>query len=223
MIFVLTVSVARCENTTNEFWPEVGAFFTVAENMRIVVTAKRERDVDFVNNEVGADLEISVRRFRPLLFGHLVEQDATRAKRITVRAGYRYKRSLNTGLPVNEHRPTAEFTLRWVFPEGFLMSNRSRGELRFVNGAFSWRYRDLLKFDRELRVGHYDLTAYASTEVFFDSRTSRWDRFRFTGGMVFPLGKHMAVEPYYTRQVAPYARPRNINAVGLVVQFYLLN
>jgi len=220
---VLTVNVAQCENTENEFWPEASAFFTIAENMRIVVTAKRERDVDFVNNEVGADLEVSVRRFRPFLFGRLVEQDATRAKRTTIRAGYRYKRSLNTGLPVNEHRPSAEFTLRWVFPEGFLMSNRSRAELRFVNSAFSFRYRDLLKFERELRVPNYELTVYASSEVFFDSRTHRWDRFRFTGGIVFPLGKHMAVEPYYTRQVAPHAQPRNINAVGLCVQLYLLN
>ena len=94
----------------------------------------------------------------------MIGQDATRAKRITIRAGYRYKRSLNTEVPVNENRPTAEFTLRWVFPEGVLMSNRARGEFRFVNGAFSWRYRDLLKFEKDFHMRDYAFTAYTSAE-----------------------------------------------------------
>ena len=99
---------------------------TLRENIRIIGSVKRERDVDYSNSEAGVALELSLRRFRPCLLGRLIEQDATRVQRITIRAGYRYKRSLNTGMPVNESRPAAEFTLRWIFPEGILMSNRAR-------------------------------------------------------------------------------------------------
>jgi len=219
---MLAAGIARSENTTNEFWPELDAFFSLSEHLRLIVTAKRERDIDYSNNEFGADIELSVRRFRPFLLGHVIGQDATRAKRITIRAGYRYKRSLNTEVPVNENRPTAEFILRWVFPEGVLMSNRARGEFRFVNGAFSWRYRDLLKFEKDFHMRHYAFTAYTSAEAFYNSSTDRWDRFRFTGGMLFPLGKRLAVEPYYTRQIATHSQPRNINALGLALQLHLL-
>ena len=212
----------RSENTTTEFWPELDAFFSLSEHLRLIVSAKRERDIDFSNDEFGADLELSVSHFRPFLLGRVIELDATRAKRITIRAGYRYKRSLNTGAPVNENRPTAEFTLRWVFAEGILMSNRARGEFRFVNGAFSWRYRDLLKFEKDFHLRHYELTAYASAEAFYNSATGTWDRFRFSGGMLFPLGKRFAAEPYYTRQIATHSHPRNINALGLTLQLHLL-
>jgi hypothetical protein len=222
VVCILTAGIARSENTVTEFWPEVDTFFSLSEHLRFIVSAKKERDVDFSNAEFGTDLELSVSHFRPFLLGRLIELDATRAKRLTVRAGYRYKRSLNTGVPVNENRPTAEFTLRWVFGEGILMSNRARGELRFVNGAFSWRYRDLLKIDKEFHLRHYELTVYASAEAFYNSATSTWDRFRFSGGMLFPLGKRFAAEPYYTRQIATHSNPRNIDAVGLIFQMYLL-
>ena len=103
------------------------------------------------------------------------------------------------------------------------MSNRARGEFRFVNGAYSWRYRNQMKFDKDFQVRHYALTAYTSAEAFYDSTTNRWDRFRFTGGMLFPIGKRFAVEPYYTRQIATHSQPRNINVLGLTLQLYLLN
>jgi hypothetical protein len=191
--------------------------------VRFIVSAKKERDVDYSNTEYGGDLEVSVRRFRPLLFRRLLELDATRAKRISIRVGYRYKRSLNTGTPVNENRPTAEFTLRWMFPGDFLMSNRARGEFRFVNGVYSWRYRDLIKFDKEIQVRHYAFTAYTSAEAFYDSGPNQWNRFRFTGGMLFPLGKRFAFEPYYTYQISPHSQPRGLNALGLALQLQLFN
>ena len=77
------------------------------------------------------------------------------ARRVTLCGGYRYKRSLNTQTPVNKNRPDAEFTNRWVLPADLLMSNRARGELRFVNSKFSWRHRDQLKLEKDFQVRRF--------------------------------------------------------------------
>jgi hypothetical protein len=191
------------------------------EHLRLVVSAKRERDVEFRNTEVGVDLELSLRRFRPVIFPRRLEQDDVRMRRMTVRFGYRFKRSFNTDSPINEHRPAAELTLRWAIPEHVLISNRSRGEFRFVNGEYSWRYRNELKLERDFPIGRYAVTGYASAEPFYNSSANRWDRFRFSGGVVLPIRRYLHIDSYYLRQIVTDAQPRNINAIGLALKLYI--
>src|SRR4051794_40782126 len=75
------------DTTTNELWPEADVYVALNQRVRLVFTAKRERDVDFKNLELGADVELSLRQFRLFLLGRLLEQDSTRAKRFTMRTG----------------------------------------------------------------------------------------------------------------------------------------
>lgn len=208
------------DTTSNELWPESDVYVALNQRVRLVFTAKRERDVDFKNLELGADVELSLRQFRLFLIGRLLEQDSTRAKRFTMRLGYHYKRSLSTDPPVNESRPVAEFTHRWVFPGEILMSNRVRGEFRFVSQDFSFRLRDQLKFEKDFEIHGYAITADASGEAFYDASPGKWDRFRFTGGFVFPIGIRLAIEPYYMRQIATRSQPRNLNVVGIALQVH---
>jgi hypothetical protein len=216
-----TQAFSQRTSSTNEFWPELDAFLTLHQNVRLILSAKSERDAEFHNTELGSEIELSLHRFGPVLDLPWADQDATRRTLISIRAGYRYKRSFDTTLPVHENRPDLEFTLRWVFHENILVSNRARWELRFVSGSpFSWRYRDRLRLEKDFKLHRYTFTWYIATEPFYNSRTSRWDRFRFSSGAVFPVSRWFSVEPYYLREIAPDAQPRSTNALGLVGQVH---
>jgi hypothetical protein len=208
--------------TTNEFWPEVDVYLPVHSNVRLILSAKKERDTDVRSSEVGANIEWSLHRFPPILGVPWVDQDATRRTLISFRAGYLYKRSYDQTPPVHENRPQVEFTLRWVFLGNVVVSNRARWEFRFVQGsAFSWRYRDQLKFEKDLKLHGYTFTCYIAAEPFYNSAKSSWDRFRFSGGTVLPIVKWLAVEPYYLRQIVTDSQPRYTNALGLVAHVHV--
>jgi hypothetical protein len=109
-----------------------------------------------------------------------------------------------------------------VLRENIVVSNRSRLELRYVdNSPFSWRYRDQLKAERDFELRRYTFTSYVAAEPFYNSKTNKWDRFRFSGGVVLPLRKWLAVEPYYLLQIVTDSQPRFTNAFGFIVQVHV--
>lgn len=216
-----THAVSQTTNSTNEFWPEADVFLTVHPNVRLILTAKRERDVEFLNTETGGAFEVSFHRFLPALNLPWRDQDATRRTLISIGAGYKYKRSFGTEPPVHENRAEMNLTLRWVLHQNILVSSRSRWEGRFVSDApFSWRFRDQLKLEKDFKLDGQTFTTYIAAEPFYDARTSKWDRFRLSCGAVFPIGRRFAAEPYYLRQRVTNAEPRFTNAVGLVLQVH---
>jgi hypothetical protein len=102
-----------------------------------------------------------------------------------------------------------------------LFTDRNRGEFRFVNGGYSWRARDQLKLEKDIRIDGYALTEYVSAEAFFDSKTQAVDRFRYVAGAVFPLRKQITIEPYLMRQNSLESNPRFVNAIGLRLSLFL--
>jgi hypothetical protein len=223
LLLVLAVHAwAEDASTTNEFWPEANLFLRVHPNFRLIFDVKRERDAEFRNIEVGGDIEFSVHRFRARRGLPWLEQDATRRTLISIRAGYKYKKSFDSTPPAHENRPEVEFTMRWIFMGKVLVSNRARWEFRLVSGSpYSWRYRDQIKTEKDFRMRSYTFTSYIAAESFYNSKKDTWDRFRFSGGAVFPISKSFSLEPYYIRQVVADSQPRFTNALGLVAAIHL--
>jgi hypothetical protein len=180
--------LAQNIDTVNEFWPEWQILISTSKTTRVMldVNATKEKDVDYSNFEAGVHFDFFFPQFKHFLFRRLVSEDKTRNQMLLFRVGYRVDRSLNQATTVVEQRPLVEGTLRWVFPDNVLMSDRNRIEFRFINGSFSWRYRNELKFERDFRIARFPFTAYLSTEPFYDSRYRAWNRFFFTYGMVSP-------------------------------------
>jgi hypothetical protein len=206
--------------TGKEFWPEADIFFRLNDTARILFVAAmaNNRDVENREAEFSAFLDIFVPRFRPVLFRRISDLDDARARRIVLRGGYRYVRSLDADAPAAEHRLQTDATLRWALPAHLLTSFRGRAEYRFED-EFSWRFRNELKFERD-RIGRYPVTPYASAEMFYGSNFDTISRWRYTAGIVFTVGSHWAVEPYYTRQIAKHPEFRTTNAAGLTVSLY---
>ena len=83
---------------------------------------------------------------------------------LLLRVGYRYLPSTNGP---TEHRGVVEATGRCPLKSGFLFSDRNRADFRFINGEFSWRYRNRLTAERTVSILSYHFTPYARGEVYF--------------------------------------------------------
>jgi hypothetical protein len=205
------------------FWPEFDAFLKLSPSTRLLFTAEANDNRDEPKSKwiVGTYVDIFVPRFRPLLFRKISEVDESRSQRISVQVGYRFSHTWGTDPSQIEHRIVTDATFRWVFLDQFLGSDRNRFELRVVNGAYSWRYRNQMKISRDVSIRHTPLVPFVSGELFYDSEFQKISRYRYEAGVTFPLGKVWAVEPYWARQKSLAPSEAISNFAGLTVQAYL--
>jgi hypothetical protein len=102
-----------------------------------------------------------------------------------------------------------------------VISDRNRGELRFIKGqSFSTRYRNRLRLERDFKHRWFECTPYAYDEMFYDTRYDRWNPNRYAFGLEFPVGAHVVLEPYYLRQNIRSNSP-DLNTFGLKLNLYL--
>jgi hypothetical protein len=118
-----------------------------------------------------------------------------------------------------EQRLFSDATLRLALGSNVLLSNRNRAEYRWLDGAFSWRYRNQVKLERD-RAFRLPTTPYASAELFYDSRYSAVSIYRYTGGISVVISPRWIVEPYYVYQIEKHSQSRRIHAIGLTIQFF---
>lgn len=214
----LTIGVRSQEsNSRKEIWPEVDVYVPLDEKVRLFFLFTVTKSEETRNNTEGQ-------------FGAHV--DYTVNHRLVLRAGYRYGFSLTEANPFKEHRPLVEQTLRQRLPLKILLSDRNREEFRFVNGDFSFRYRNRLMLEREFLLPGRSITPYGSIEVYHDSRFKVWNRNRLTVGLqvqlrkAFPLlslvtpRKQVILDIYYTKQNDSRSQPNHIQAVGAALAIH---
>jgi hypothetical protein len=204
------------------FWPEADAFVKLSPNTRflIMTAATDNRDEPKSKWEVGAYLDIFVPRFRPLLFRRISELDESRRQRLAIRTGYRFSHTWGTDPPQIEHRIVTDATFRWVLPHHILNTDRDRFEFRFVNGAYSWRYRNQFKVSRDFSMRGIALVPSVSAEGFYDSQYQTVSRYRYEAGVTLPFRKIWSLEPYYARQKSRVPSQSSTNAIGLTLDVY---
>jgi hypothetical protein len=138
----------------------------------------------------------------------------------------------DTDEPYKEHRVLTEQTLRKLLPGELLLSDRNREDFRFVNGDFSFRYRNRVSIEREVDLFKgRTITPYVSAEIFCDTRTSAWNRNRFAVGfqqslrrgplrkMLLPK-RQVILDLYFMRQNDSRSDTQHVNAVGAALAFY---
>lgn len=218
---VLT-GAAQSADSKSEFWPEFDFFIKLNEKSRIFLmyTATRTSDLDtYSEGQTGIHFDFyTVPLFRKRLVGFA---DKSRSKTLTMRAGYLLSRPRNASGASIEHMIDLEVTARFPMPGGLLASDRSRVDLRWVDGNPRQRYRNRLKYERTFDLSHYQFTPYVHGEVFYDFNPRRWNRFRFSAGAEWNITKRVVLEGYYLRQDTWASKPQFVNAVGTALQCYL--
>jgi hypothetical protein len=218
VVCTITVAAQESSETRDEFWPEVDFFVQVSPKVRLfflaTVTRAEETGKAF-EGQVGANVDYFL------------------SKNIIFRTGYRYGTSLgDSDDPYNENRIIFEQTFRFPIPAGFLLSDRNRQDLRWVNDQFSVRYRNRLTLEREFTIHERSITLYTSGELYYDNRFDTWNRNRYAFGIQLSLRRHgrlthllsprknVVVDFYYMRQNDSRSQPNHVNAFGLVWNFY---
>lgn len=150
------------------------------------------------------------------------EPDVYRNKYLTFRVGYRYHNSLTEGSSGSESRGIAELTSRYPLGWHLVLSDRNRGEFRFIETKpFSARYRNRLRLERDLTHGSFAYTPYIYDEIFYDSRYGQWTPNRYGIGAQFPISRYLVLEPYYFRQHGSRSSPPNTNTFGFKFNLFL--
>src|SRR6476469_3218710 len=177
-VFLLLIGIQRATaqepTTRKEFWPEIDVYITVKPKVRLYLTGTVSKSVEDgeLRNAQGYEGQVGV---------HV---DYIPNKHVIFRAGYRYGSAVGSNSdPFKEHRLLTEQTLRQLLPGDLLLSDRNREDFRFVNGDFSFRYRNRVTLEREVHLFKgRTITPYASAEFFYDTRSSAWNRNGFAVG-----------------------------------------
>ena len=214
---------AQEPGTHQEFWPEIDVYINVKPKVRLFLlgtVSKSIEDGEFRNAQ-GYEAQIGV---------HV---DYIPNQHVILRTGYRFGTSVGSNSDTfKEHRILTEQTLRHLLPGDLLLSDRNREDFRFVNGDFSFRYRNRVTLEREVPLFKgRTITPYVSGEIFYDTRYHTWNRNRFAVGvqqslrrgplrkMLLPK-RQLTLDLYYMRQNDSRSDIQHVNAVGAALTFY---
>ena len=158
---------AAGQSTGGQLRPEIGIYVQQGEMVRI----------EFVDSSTGnlsthnwqGNFQVYVRTaLKPVIRRELRDRpDAYRNKYLSFRAGYRYRTGLTPSDAVSENRGILELTSRYLLPWHLVVSDRNRGEFRFIKGQpFSTRYANRLQLERDISYHSFSFTPYVYDEIF---------------------------------------------------------
>ena len=206
---------------SKQVWPETSTYVRLTDQTRfylLMTTVKEERTS--TEGEVGPNFDFYLKPLRKVNRLGLFRLDESKARFLMIRVGYRYVFPYGGDSP-DEHRGVVEATARYPLPRGVLVSDRSRMDLRSIDGTFSWRYRNRLTVEREFSAGRFRFVPYARGEIYYDSRFDKVSRTALIGGSSFPITRHFELESYFEHQNdSGGSSNRTVNAVGVVANFY---
>lgn len=221
--FLIGTHTGKAQETRKEFWPEVNVYINVKPKVRLHLLGTLSKSVE--------DGEIrNAQSYEAQIGAHV---DYIPNKHLILRTGYRYGTAVGSNDDgFREHRLIAEQTLRKLLPADFLLSDRNREDFRFVNGEFSFRYRNRLTIERELPLFEgRNITPYVSGEIFYDTRFSVWNRNRIAVGVQHtlirgPLQKmllhkrQVVLDIYFMKQNDSRSQIPHVRALGAALVFY---
>ena len=218
-LLLLPCLSTHAQTSTTEFFPEIDTYFKPTSNVRIVFQAKETREGgDPTQVELGPSVEFYLKPLLKLKEVAVFDLDDSKSRPLVVSVGYRYVPSPDKPT-VNRLEPVATF--HFPMKGRILISDRNRFDLDWSNGSFTWRYRNLLTFERRVAIRSYHPGPYVSAEVYYESQYSKWSTTALYAGCLLPIGKHVQIDPYYEHENNTGKSPnQQVNAAGLVLDLY---
>ena len=188
------VAVVGAQKTRNEWWPEIGVYWSMTNRYRLYALAQLQEERDVGESEVAYGLHFDDMSIR---HGY-------------ARVGYRYLYSLNDpGHP--EHRMLLESGLHGIGATRY--ANRLRLEIRNMTGDWSARIRERARVEHDVRAGNVRLLPYTSAELFYDSRVEGFSRLRSHAGSEVHFTKSVGLDLAYVRQGDWHGTTAHVNAL----------
>jgi hypothetical protein len=195
-----TGSAARAQSS--ELWPELDVYWRPAEHQRTFLELSRSNDRDGPTSQATVGLY----------------QDYLSLPQRYLRLGYRF--TFNTGgASYRESRIVGEAVVTPYAAGLARLLNRSRLELRWVNGAYSYRIRDRLHLQRmPPKPRGLALAPYVTFEAYYDSRYNTIARLAGRIGSEAQLARRVGIDVYVARQNNSRDVPRYVNALGVTTK-----
>ena len=205
-------------NTQNkEFVPEVDVYSKIAPDIRFNFQVKETREAgDPTQAEIGPGFDFFLKPLVRLKNLTNYDLDDAKARPLQFTTGFRY-------LPSSDkpHVERLELAVTTHLPLLFkvIPTDRSRADLDWSKGQFSWRYRNRLTFERRILIGHYHPAPYVSAEAFYQSQYEKWSTTALYAGVLLPAGKHFEFDSYYEHQnITGKAPNQQLNQLGLTLR-----
>jgi hypothetical protein len=190
---------------TQELWPELDVYWRPAEHQRtfLELSASSERE--------GSKREATVGLY----------QDYLTLPRAFFRGGYRFTFSTRDA-SYRESRGVLEANVLAGNMRHLRLIQRTRLELRWVNGEYSYRIRERLHLQRlpEDTTGR-QWAPYGTAEVYYDSRDRGFSRIAGRVGTEFWIRGPVRMDVYIARQNNLRSiQPLFVNALGVVTKLF---
>ena len=206
-----------------EGWPEVNLFYKIDDKLRLHATysTTRLRNSDYTDGGAGFYLDF-------FAFGGLRKKfnipirDTARGYYLWLRGGYYYSVTPpGSKDPVTENTIVTEANSRFHLPYDILLTNKNRFDWRIINGDFNPRYRARFTFDKDMRTQYLYFNTYFYGEYFANLNLGNSNRFRLCIGEELKVASHINFESYFLYQFKNGNNVDELNAIGMVLKFYL--
>jgi Protein of unknown function (DUF2490) len=214
-----STAVPAQETTSNEFWPQLNLYLDVSPDIQVLAMA---------NERVASDSVDTNFRIGPMILFHLplalnlapAQHHEEERRFVSLAAGYLYITPGPGGTGHVEQRGILQFIPRLPLPKKTLLMDRNELDLRWISGAFYWRYRNQLTLQRDFSFRAHAFTVYANGEVEYYSKFDNWYRTDYGAGVRVPIGKRTEFEPYYLHENTSNTQPAHTNVFGLILSVF---
>lgn len=218
-ITLAAAATAQESRPVTELDPGLGIAVDLTKTVRLDFFTGKEKSEELSSSKWKVSAGVSF-RLKPLFKTFLDELDSDKQHVFVIGPGYEYSRASEAGVTTHEHKLMLDATGRYAFPYKVLMSDRNRFEFRWINRNYHFRYRNRLMFERPVKIKKLKLTPYGAAEAFWDQRFSKWNQFKFTGGVQIPFIKRSSFDFFYERQHCVTCADPHTNILGLTLNLY---
>ena len=186
-------------------WPEFDIWFKLNEQDRIYLMTSFATDEEESYHEGAAG----------------IAWDRKLSEKWSIRGGYRYVYTQADPQDTKENRFILDAKYYVDLGDQWLLTNRNRVDLRFLDSGFSWRFRDRLQIERPFVIREHDLVLWSSFEVWHDhSYDDLINRNRLMAGFTFFFNKWLSTDIFYAFQNEKNPQS-NKNAIGIFLGIWL--
>lgn len=202
----------QTDSISREFWPSVKVHFDLPRT-RLQLSFERHdgEEAKKLQSKFGATFTFRMKRF---VKSRLAGVDSEERYYVTVGAGYEYFQ------PSGENRLVIQATPRYAPGAGFLLTDRSRMEFRWLKTSYDFRYRNKLTIQRSFKVAKLRLTPYASGEIFWARNLHAFNENQYAFGVQLPFKQRMMLDTYLQRQNCNTCSREKVNILGLTLNLF---
>lgn len=203
---------AQTDSISKEFWPSFKVHFDLPR-ARLQLSFERHdgEDAKKLQSKFGAMFTFRMKR---IVKNPLTEVDSEERYYVTVGAGYEHLQ------PSGENRLVIQATPRYRPGAGFLVTDRSRMEFRWLKTSYDFRYRNKLAIQRSFKVAKLRLTPYASGEIFWARNLHAFNENQYAFGVQLPFRHRMMLDTYVQRQNCNTCSREKVNIFGLTLNLF---